>query len=65
MILTDEQASGAPRDLPNVPIYTFNLAGYSAGHLADGANRVTFGGLSDACFRLIPVMEGRAAGWPF
>jgi hypothetical protein len=53
-ILTDEQAfyddrSGAqPGADVKAPIYTFNLAGYQAGHLPSGGqNRYTFGGLTD------------------
>ncbi len=49
-----------------VPVYTWNLAGYAMGHAASGPHRHTFGGLSDAAFRLIPLVEaGRAADWPW
>jgi len=75
VILTDEQAfpssgyrySEAVGGLPNVPIYTFNLAGYTAGHLPSGTdNRFTFGGLTDAGFTAIALLErGSAADWPF
>jgi hypothetical protein len=51
----------------SVPVYTWNLAGFRLGHApAGGANRHTFGGLSDAAFGLIPLLERRAdAGWPW
>jgi hypothetical protein len=72
VIITDEQASyervivneSAPAD---VPIYTWNLAGYQFGHGPSGAdNRYTFGGLTDGAFAMIPVLERQAsAGWPF
>jgi hypothetical protein len=72
VILTDEQAhySGAhdvtasvPRQ---VPVYTWNLAGYRFGHAAGAPNRHTFGGLTDASFSLIPLMEGAKDGtWPW
>jgi hypothetical protein len=80
VIVTDEQAmawgynaqrvdqtqvSGA---VPaHVPLYTWNLAGYQHGHAPSGSgNRHTFGGLSDAAFRLIPLLERRTdAGWPW
>jgi len=72
VILTDEQAhySGAydvtasvPRQ---VPAYTWNLAGYRFGHAAGAANRHTFGGLTDASFSLIPLMERGVNGdWPW
>ncbi|WP_435111917.1 TROVE domain-containing protein [Nocardiopsis synnemataformans] len=72
VIVTDEQVShrsGSPiEQLPNtVPIYTWNLAGYRHGHGPSGTgNRHTFGGLSDAAFRMIPLIEaGRAAAWPW
>lgn len=51
----------------NTPLYGFNLGGYP--HTAFGAgapNRIEFGGLTDATFRMIPLLEsGRDAGWPF
>lgn len=49
------------------PIYTFNLAGYAAGHLPSGSrNRHTFGGLTDAGFTAIDLLErGENAEWPF
>ena len=79
VILTDEQAYGGgwinPRfrgreitDLvpANVPLHTFNLAGYEYGHTPTGPNRYTWGGLTDACFRLIPIVEsGKNGDWPW
>ncbi|MET9552808.1 TROVE domain-containing protein [Streptomyces sp. NPDC006645] len=73
LIVTDEQASysrfGDPtRQVPqSVPVYTWNLAGYRAGHGPSGTrNRHTFGGLSDAAFRMVPLLEaGRDADWPW
>jgi hypothetical protein len=73
IILTDEQAfadarSGkTPGEDVKVPIYTFNLAGYRAGHLPSGGqNRYTFGGLTDQGFLAIELLEcGVDAGWPF
>ncbi|MEV8439173.1 TROVE domain-containing protein [Actinosynnema sp. NPDC051121] len=70
VILTDEQAAGrgvhqaVPAD---VPLYTWNLAGYEHGHApSGGGNRHTFGGLTDQAFRMIPLLEsGRNATWPF
>ncbi|GAA1259165.1 TROVE domain-containing protein [Kitasatospora nipponensis] len=72
VVVTDEQArwttsrdpfAAVPRD---VPVYTWNLAGYAAGHTPAGPHRHTFGGLSDAAFRLIPLLEsGREAAWPW
>jgi hypothetical protein len=50
----------------NVPTYTWNLAGYAAGHGESTSNRTYLGGLSDQAFKLIPLLEaGRDAGWPW
>ncbi|WP_372500240.1 TROVE domain-containing protein [Streptomyces panaciradicis] len=72
VVVTDEQTESTPwadpfRAVPvGVPVYTWNLAGYAMGHAASGPHRHTFGGLSDAAFRLIPLVEaGRAADWPW
>lgn len=74
LILTDEQAWGGrngeepTRAVPaTVPVYTWNLAGYRHGHGPSGdGNRHLFGGLTDAAFRMVPLLEaGRTATWPF
>ncbi|MEU9506076.1 hypothetical protein AB0D32_07315 [Micromonospora sp. NPDC048170] len=45
---------------------TWNLAGYRVGHAPAAGNRHTFGGLSDAAFAMIPLIEAGAHGqWPF
>ncbi|WP_375476420.1 TROVE domain-containing protein [uncultured Jatrophihabitans sp.] len=73
VIVTDEQAwfgrgsdptGAAPAD---VPVYTWNLAGYRHGHgPSGGALRHVFGGLTDAGFAMIPLLEaGRDGHWPF
>ncbi|MFE2915215.1 TROVE domain-containing protein [Kitasatospora indigofera] len=51
----------------DVPVYMWNMAGYRAGATTSGsANRHTFGGLTDAAFGLIPLLEaGADAGWPW
>jgi hypothetical protein len=53
-----------PRD---VPIYGFNLGGYAPTAADWGStNRIELGGLTDATFRWIPLVEaGRRADWPF
>lgn len=50
-----------------VPIYGFNLGGYANTALDAGStNRYEFGGLTDATFRMVPLLEaGRNADWPF
>ena len=73
LIVTDEQYAYSRHGDPtgqipaDVPVYTWNLAGYRAGHGPSGtANRHTFGGLSDAAFRMVPLLEaGRDADWPW
>lgn len=72
VILTDEQAhwhgavNVAAAVPEQVPVYTWNLAGYQTGHVPVEGNRFTFGGLSDAAFRMIPLIEAGAADqWPF
>jgi hypothetical protein len=49
------------------PLYMWNFGGYKAGAAPSGdGNRHTLGGLSDAAFRLIPLLEARRdAGWPW
>lgn len=47
-------------------VFTFNLAGYAQGHTPTGAFRHSFGGLTDACFSLISMIEqGQAGRWPW
>jgi hypothetical protein len=49
------------------PFYGFNLGGYCRTAFDAGTpNRIEFGGLTDATFRMIPLIEaGRNGGWPF
>ncbi|MGW1213250.1 TROVE domain-containing protein [Streptomyces sp. NPDC002499] len=73
LIVTDEQYAynrhGDPTEqVPaHIPVYTWNLAGYRAGHGPSGrANRHTFGGLGDAAFRMVPLLEAaQDADWPW
>ncbi|MET7477196.1 TROVE domain-containing protein [Streptomyces sp. NPDC005648] len=72
VVVTDEQTQLTPWSNPfepvpfRTPVYTWNLAGYAMAHAAPGPYRHTFGGLSDAAFRLIPLLEsGVAAKWPW
>ncbi|MEU9253340.1 TROVE domain-containing protein [Streptomyces sp. NPDC048270] len=74
LVVTDEQAAsygygGDPAaEVPQtVPVYTWNLAGYRVGHAPSGsANRHTFGGLGDAAFRMVSLIErGQDADWPW
>ncbi|WP_328313592.1 TROVE domain-containing protein [Streptomyces sp. NBC_00442] len=73
LIVTDEQIAyhrhGTPAaQVPaQVPVYTWNLAGYRAGHGPSGTdNRHVFAGLTDAAFRMVPLLEaGHSATWPW
>jgi hypothetical protein len=51
----------------NVPVYMWNMAGYTPGAMPSGSgNRHTFGGLTDQAFRLVPLLESRRDGsWPW
>jgi hypothetical protein len=69
VIVTDEQAMGpvSPASVvpDEVPLYTWNLAGYRYGHGPSGGwNRHLLGGLTDRAFSLIPMIEaGQDARW--
>lgn len=73
VIITDEQYAfnyhGNPTEqVPaDIPVYTWNLAGYSAAHGPSGSDaRFTFGGLTDQAFRMIPTLEAGSSGvWPW
>lgn len=70
VLVSDMQTmdSGVTSAIPaRVPLYGFNLGGYRpAAFDAGSTNRIEFGGLTDATFRMIPLIEaGRAADWPF
>lgn len=51
----------------DVPVFMWNLAGYTASAMASGQNaRFTLGGLTDKAFTLIPLLESGAQGvWPW
>lgn len=72
IILTDEQYNGWRGDplatIPsNVPVYTWNLAGYKAAQSESGKlKRHTFGGLTDKAWQMIPLLEAGVTGvWPW
>lgn len=71
MLLTDEGHDGGMYDVTksipaDVPLYTFNLAGYKAAGTPTNANRHTFGGLNDQAFKLVNLIEdGTAGNWPW
>jgi len=70
ILITDEQHTGMPPHLAvpdNIPLYVFNLVGYHAASMPTNRNRVTIGGgLTDASFKLIGLLEsGRNGNWPW
>ncbi len=72
VIVTDEQNQpGRYRSIDdvvprNVPVYTWNIGGYRPAAVATEGNRHTFAGLTDAAFRLVPLLEmGRSGSWPW
>ena len=67
IIITDEMFNGQGRpESWDHMLYTFNVAGYKHGQVEEGKKAVTFGGLTDACFQFIPMIEaGQKGKWPF
>ncbi|NUP49874.1 MAG: TROVE domain-containing protein [Catenulispora sp.] len=71
VLITDEQAYRTEDSIlapvpEHVPVYTWNLAGYAYAHAAASRRHYTFGGLSDAAFRMIPwIEEGLGTVWPW
>ena len=65
IVFSDMQVSQYARWPKGVTSYAWNLAGY-AGSLNYDGSVVELGGMSDAAFRLIPMIEaGRSVDWPF
>jgi hypothetical protein len=72
IILSDMQTFGGTGGVADaapqhVPMYGFNLAGYRHAAMPTGrGTRHELGGMTDATFRLIPLLEaGRDADWPW
>lgn len=68
VIITDEQSHDSDSNVipRNVPVYVWNLAGYGRSSLKPGSCRYVLGGLSDAAFNVIPMLErGKDAPWPW
>jgi len=71
-VISDMQTFGGPRSdvstaVPeSVALYGFNLGGYRVTAIEAGTtNRIELGGLTDATFRMVPLIEaGRRAEWP-
>jgi hypothetical protein len=69
IVISDMQTMDATvsRALPaSVPLYGFNLGGYRPTVIPNEPNRIELGGLTDATFRLLPLLEaGRDGAWPW
>lgn len=73
VIVTDMQAFADFRGTPgevvpkHVPMYAFDVGGYGRSMMKVGKeNRFQLAGLTDAAFRLIPLLEaGRQGRWPW
>jgi hypothetical protein len=68
IILTDEQTSVRDTSIVNVPVVTWNVAGYAVAHAQHGShNRFVVGGFSDQILDLIPSVVGLASSgrWPW
>src|ERR1035437_784560 len=70
VIVTDEQAAdnyGTSSIPETIPVYVFNLAGYTPGSMPSGQkNRYVCGGLTDAGFVALELLErGKDQSWPF
>lgn len=60
---TSNITAAVPKD---VPVYGFNLGGYRPAAYETGSNRHEFGSLTDATFKLVPLLEsGRDGAWPW
>ena len=69
-VISDMQTmdAGTSAAVPaSIPLYGFNLGGYRhTAFDAGSVNRHEFGGLTDATFRMVPLLEaGRAGAWPW
>lgn len=66
VVLTDEETQDRQTREYGVPIYTWNLAGYGVSATDPGRGKYVLAGMSDASFKLIPLLErGKDAAWPF
>ncbi len=67
IIFTDEQTQDNSTMSSKVPfIHVFNLGGYAPASMKSDIGRYTYGGFTDATFRLMPLLETTVgANWPF
>jgi hypothetical protein len=66
IILTDEQSHDKQTGKLSPWVHTINLAGYQTATMAPGSKVFSYGGFTDAMFKLIPMLENGAVGrWPW
>jgi hypothetical protein len=68
VIMTDEAAHDSARVAEKqIPmLHVFNLSGYQTATFEAGPGRCTWGGFSDATFKVMGIVEkGSTANWPF
>ena len=71
MVFTDMQDHPARANLnafvpTHVPVYVWDLAGYKTANIETGSGRYLLGGLSDATFKLVDLLENFKPGvWPW
>lgn len=66
IVLTDEQSHDSQYVGYSQFVHTINLAGYKAATMSPSNKTFSYGGFTDAMFKLIPLMENGASGrWPW
>jgi hypothetical protein len=71
VLISDQQAAHDWRPVgdsvpADVPLHVWDIGGYRFGAVASGRNRHLYGGLSDASFKMIDLVEaGQSARWPW
>lgn len=66
IILTDEQSHDKQTGQLSPWVHTINLAGYGTATMAPGSKVFSYGGFTDAMFKMIPMLENGAQGrWPW
>jgi hypothetical protein len=71
VLISDQQAAHDWRPVSdvvpaNVPLHAWDVGGYRFAGSPTGPNRHLYGGLSDASFKLVSLVEaGQSAGWPW
>lgn len=67
IVFTDMQDDPSRQpQLPNVPVYVWDLRGYGVANIQPGSGRYLLSGFNDASFGVVNLLEqGRSASWPW